>query len=195
VKHVRGVRIAALIVSAGALLSACNAGARQVKTVIGPTIRTTTTSRPGNSRQPTTTVVRGYHTYVAGQTGLIDSPSQHAAMAITVGPPSRSTTRLSPTYGYSPRFGHYVTFRLTIHNTGKAPIVLQRLDFWVTTPGTHKTTTNDGNSPYSGSGSQLDNTELTAGEHVTNDLTFDVANPTGTLYYAPGGHKELAWTF
>jgi hypothetical protein len=63
------------------------------------------------------------------------------------------------------------------------------------TPGARKTTTDEGNAPFSGSASQLDSTELTAGQDVTNDLTFDVAEPTGTLFYGPNDRKELAWTF
>jgi hypothetical protein len=159
----------------------------------GPVV-TTTVTRHAHPK-PQRTVIRDYRTYQAGQTGVLSSPSQHAALQIAVGPPSVSQTRLSKTYGYSPRNGNYVTFRLTISNTGQVPIEIQRLDFWLTTPGVKKTTTDDGNSPFSGSGSQLDTTELTPGQDVTNDLTFDVAHPTGTLFYGPGGRKQLAWTF
>lgn len=106
-----------------------------------------------------------------------------------------STTRLSPTYGYPPAHGHYVTFRITIVDTGRVPVAVDPLDFAVRTAGLGRTTTYDGNSPYSGSGDQLDSTELKPGQRVSNNLTFDVIHPTGTLLYAPGGHTALAWRF
>jgi hypothetical protein len=164
------------------------------RTITGPTVVTTTT-RTARAPQPTRTVIRNYRTYQAGQTGVLTSRSQHASLLMTVRKPTTSTTRLSPTYGDAPAHGHYVTFVLTIKNNGRVPILLQRLDFFVTTPGAAKTTTDDGNAPYSGSGTQLDTTELVPGKRVTNNLTFDVAHPTGTLFYAPNGEKAIAWKF
>jgi len=180
-----------LVTIAAIGLSGCAVGGGS--TTPGRVLVTTVTRSA--TPNPQRTVVRKYPTLRAGEAGVISSPAQHASLRMAVGPPRVSQTRLSPTYGYPPRYGHYVTFRLTITNTGKAAIEIQRLDFWVRTPGAKMTTTDDGNSPYSGSGSQLDTTELTAGQHVSNDLTFDVAHPSGTLYYGPRGHKELAWTF
>jgi len=189
VNRTRAARTSALLAVFGIAASGCVH--RSVNTT--PTITTTVTRTV--HPHPTKTIVRDYRTYRAGETGVLSSPSQHASIHITVGPPSRSTTRLSPSYGYAPQHGHYVTFRLTIRNAGKVPILIQRLDFWVRTPGAAKTTTDEGNAPYSGSGSQLDTTTLTPGDSVTNDLTFDVANPTGTLLYGQNGHPALAWTF
>jgi len=143
---------------------------------------------------PVTTVVRDYRTYRAGQTGVLNSPSQHASLRLTVSRPSRSTTRLS-SYGDPPRYGYYVTFRLAITNTGRVPILLRRLDFWVRTSGAAKTTTDAGNAPYSGSARQLDTTQLAPGQQVTNDLTFDLAQPSGRLFYGPAGRRQLAWSF
>lgn len=182
---------AAATVLLGPGLASCTVGRHTV--VRGPTVVTTTTTHAGPS--PTTTIVRSYRTYRAGETGVLRSRAQHASLRITVSRPHRSTTRLSPSYGDAPLHGHYVTFQLTIANTGQVPVLLQRLDFWVRTPGAAKTTTDDGNSPYSGSGTELDTTQLVPGKRITNNLTFDVANPSGTLFYGPNGRKALAWDF
>jgi hypothetical protein len=118
---------------------------------------------------------RAYRTLRAGQSGVVRSPAQHAAVRVTVSAASVSSTRLSPTYGSGPAHGHYVTFRVRVADSGKVAIELQRLDFYVRTPGAAKTTTDDGNAPVSGSGSQLDSTELGPGQRVSNNLTFDLA--------------------
>jgi hypothetical protein len=144
---------------------------------------------------PSTTIFHSHHVYAVGQTGVLDSPSQHAGLRVEVAPPSRSRRPLSSHYGDPPKFGRFVTFRLTFRNTGLVPVEIRRLDFWVRTPGARRTTTNDGNAPFSGASRQLDTTELEPGRTLTNDLTFDVADPTGTLFYAPEGRPALAWTF
>jgi hypothetical protein len=144
---------------------------------------------------PVRTIVRAYRTYRAGQTGVVQARAQHASLRVTVSRPSVSTNRLSSSYGYPPARGRYVTFRVTLVNTGAVAVDIRRLDFAVRTPGLPRTTTDDGNSPYSGSGSQLDTTELSPGQRVSNDLTFDVRTASGTLRYSPGGKTALAWTF
>jgi hypothetical protein len=106
-----------------------------------------------------------------------------------------STKALSASYGDPPRYGSYVTFHLVIANTGRVPVEIDRLDFWVATPGRARTTTDEGNAPFSGSPHQLDTTQLAPGRSLRNDLTFDVAHPAGTLYYGTAGRRELAWTF
>lgn len=156
---------------------------------------TTGSHSPPARPSPARTVVRDHPTYRAGATGVVDSPREHASLRVTAGVPRVSTTRLSPGYGYAPARGHYVTFRITIVNTGRVPVAIRPLDFAVRTPGLGRTTTDDGNAPYSGGGQQLDNTELDAGQRISNDLTFDVARPRGTLLYAPGGRTALAWRF
>jgi hypothetical protein len=140
-------------------------------------------------------VHRAYRTLRAGHSGVVRAPKQHASLQVSVGVPSVSETRLSPTYGVPPLHGHYVTFRVRVADTGKVAIELRRLDFFVRTPGAGRTTTDDGNAPASGSGSQLDTTELEPGQRVADNLTFDVATPHGTLYYAPAGRVALAWRF
>jgi hypothetical protein len=180
---------AALVVVLGAALASCGHS-----TVKGPTVVTTTT-RTATAPQPTRTLLRNYRTYRAGQTGVLQSRSQHASLLMRVSKPTTSTSRLSSSYGYPPANGHYVTFVITVKNSGQVPVLLQRLDFFVRTPGKAKTTTDEGNAPFSGSGTQLDTTQLVPGKRVTNNLTFDVAQPTGTLFYAPNGDKSIAWTF
>jgi hypothetical protein len=144
--------------------------------------------------QPTKTRIKGHPTYQAGTTTTIQ-PQAGVSMTITVGVPSKSKNRLSPTYGYSPLHGYYVTFPLKIENTGQTPLLIDRLDFYVKTPGLGKITTNDGNAPYSGSPRQLDTTPLAPGLKLHNNLTFDMSKMKGTFYYAPGGKPTAAWTF
>jgi hypothetical protein len=150
---------------------------------------------PGSAHRHRRVVHRAYRTLRAGHGGVVRSPKQHASLRVDVGVPSVSEHRLSPTYGVPPVHGHYLTFRVRVSDTGRVPIELRRLDFFVRTPGAGKTTTDDGNAPASGSGSQLDTTELEPGQSVSNNLTFDVATPHGTLFYAPAGRVALAWRF
>lgn len=189
--HVRGR--AALLLAAVALLAAgCNFGAhRTVVITTGPTGTTTIIHTP----TATPTIIKGYPRYAAGQTGTISVPSQNASLTITAGVPSVSTTRLSPSYGYAPEYGYYVTFPLVIRNTGQASLLIERLDFYVKTPKLGKVTTNGGDAPYSGSPQQLDSTLLAPGKTIRKPLTFDVSVPKGTFYYAPGGKPTIAWTF
>jgi hypothetical protein len=185
-----------MLVAVVATVAGCNAGG---STPAGtpPTITTTITKTA--SPQPTKTVIRGFHTLRPGQSETLQG-ADGAAMFIKVSGPSVSTTRLSPTYGYAPLHGYYVTFTIKIKDVGTTPIVIKRLDFWVKTPGLGRINTNDGNAFVSGSSRQLDTTELTPGAAVvstiSNDLTFDVSHPSGTLYYGPGGKKPtVAWRF
>jgi hypothetical protein len=162
------------------------------KTISVPLPGKTVTHTPGP--QPTTTRIKGHPTFQAGTTTTIQ-PQQGVSMTITVGVPSTSRNRLSPSYGYAPAHGYYVTFPLVIKNSGQTPLLIERLDFYVKTPGLGKVTTNDGNAPYSGSSRQLDTTPLAPGKTLHNNLTFDVSNPKGTFYYAPGSKPTAAWKF
>jgi hypothetical protein len=188
----RSVRRATVLAAVSLAPAGCQLGSHTTA-VDRPTVTRTVvhSQTPG----PTKTIVRNYQTLQAGQTGELFSKAQHAGLDINVGRPRISHTRLSTTHGYPPLHGSYVTFKLTIHNIGKVPILISRLDFFVQTQGAAKTTTDDGNSPASGSDSQLDTTQLEGGEHVTNYLTFDVEHPSGTFFYAPHHDKSLAWRF
>ena len=136
------MRRATVVLAGVALLATgCHIGRHKTIGVPGPD----TTITHSLSPDPTKTVIKRYPTYPAGATATINVPQEHASLTITAGAPSKSTTRLSPTYGYAPSHGYYVTFPLTIKNTGQASLLIERLDFYVKTPGLGKITTNDGN--------------------------------------------------
>jgi hypothetical protein len=155
----------------------------------GPTVTTTTTHK--------SVVVINKHTNTvkAGTTVQIGVPKRGAAALINIGKPTVSRNRLSKSYGYAPAHGYYVTFPVKILNDGVNPLLIDRLDFWVNIAGEGKINTNDGNSPYSGAKTQLDTTELTTGQPVSNYLTFDVSRPHGTFVYGPGHKTSVKWTF
>src|SRR4051812_8920667 len=88
-----------------------------------------------------------------------------------------SRTSLSASYGYPPSHGFYVTFRLTIANTGSKPVQIGPGNFVVVVPGEGRVTSYDGNGPYSGAHAQLDNTEAAAGEVLRAPISFDVRSP------------------
>ena len=184
-------RATVAVIAVGFVATGCHFGSDKTIVITHP--RTTVTH--SLSPQPTSTIIKAYPTYQAGATSTITVPQENASLTITAHVPSKSKNRLSPTYGYPPANGYYVTFPLTIKNTGQASLLIERLDFYVKTPGLGKITTNDGEAPYSGSPQQLDSTLLAPGKKLTNNLTFDVSHPKGTFYYAPGGKPSVAWTF
>jgi len=106
-----------------------------------------------------------------------------------------SRTSLSATYGYPPSHGYYVTFRLTITNTGSKPVQVGPSNFRVVIPGEGRVTSYDGNGPYSGAPSQLDTTELTPGEALHAPLSFDVRAPHGRLQFVPDNSPAVVWRF
>ena len=109
--------------------------------------------------------------------------------------PRVSTSRLSSSYGHPPARGYYVTFTLTIVNTGTQPVDLGPPNFHVRIPKEGVVTAYDGNAPYSGAPTQLDNTELAPGERLRAPLTFDVRRPHGVLMYLPDRSAAVTWTF
>ena len=117
------------------------------------------------------------------------------SMRLTTSAPRVSTTRLSRSYGHPPARGYYVTFTLTIVNTGSRPVDLGPPNFHVRIPGEGVVTAYDGNAPYSGAPTQLDNTELAPGERVRAPLTFDVRRPHGVLMYLPDRSAAITWSF
>lgn len=179
------------VIGLAVLAAGCNFGAHKtVVRSIGPGKTVTHSPHP----QPTQTIHKGYPTVTQGTTTTITAQGGYA-LTMSAGAPSVSKTRLSPNYGYAPEHGYYITFPLNIKNTGQAPLLIERLDFYVKIPGEGKITTNDGAAPYSGAPQQLDTTPLAPGNKLKNKLTFDVSKTKGTLYYAPGGKPSIAWTF
>ena len=146
------------------------------------------------SPRPTRTIIHDFRTYRVGQTASL-AAQQGVALRIAVGKPSTSTTRLSSSYGYPPQHGHYVTFQITVTNTGTQSIEVSPRNFVVRIPGQGVVTSYDGNSPYSGASRQLDTTELAPGDHVSAPLTFDVASVHGRFDFRPVHATAAAWTF
>ncbi len=148
-------------------------------------------STPG----PVRTVIRGAPVYRVGKRADLNAQAG-VALALTADRPSISRTRLSSSYGYGPANGLYVTFRMTVANTGRRTITLSPRDFYVRlSDGGHRVSTYDGNAPYSGASRQLDETLLEPGDRVRAPLTFDVDGRHGRLAYAPDGSAAIIWTF
>jgi hypothetical protein len=173
-----------------AAVAGCGHGVvhRRVVTRTLPPIVTTV------SPHPTHTVVHAFHRYTAGQSADLQAQAG-VSLRVTVSPPSVSTTSLSSSHGYPPRHGYYLTFHLSVVNTGSQPVELSPGDFVVRIPHQGTVTSYDGNSPYSGANRQLDTTELEPGNHDRAPLTFDARGRHGRLDYRPGGTTVAVWTF
>jgi hypothetical protein len=188
--HVGGTgvarRLRALgLVAALTLLAACGPSHGKAD----PTITTTST----RTSSPVI-ITKTTHTVKAGTTVQIGTAGQGAAELMKIGKP-KVTRKAISSYAYAPEYGYYVTFPVKIFNDGKAPLLVERLDFWVNTPRMKNVNTNGGHSPFSGAHTQLDTTELTTGQSVSNYLTFDVSDPHGKFIYGPGHKTSVAWTF
>ena len=147
------------------------------------------------SPRPARTIVHDFRTYRAGQTATLDA-QQGVSFRIGVSKPQTSRTRLSASYGYAPQHGYYVTFHISLENTGSRSIEINPRDFVLRIAGQGTVTSYDGNSPYSGASRQLNTTELEPGDHDNAPLTFDVRRTHGRLDFRPGGGgTALAWTF
>jgi hypothetical protein len=161
---------ATMLLALSGVAAGCKAGGSAAPGT-APTINTTTTRTA--SPQPTKTIIRGFRTLRPGDSETLHG-SGGAAMFIKASGPSVSTTRLSPSYGYPPSHGYYVTFRIKIKDVGSTPIIIHRLDFWVKTPGLGRINTNDGTAFVSGSSSQLDTTGRQEADHR---LALRIAGP------------------
>lgn len=190
-RHMRvgGLLAAGLAAVVGLTAAGCGSGTSSGGHPPGASVK------PTKSHIPPKLIVKGHRTLRAGQVAQIGSAGQHAIVLIKVGKPKVSRTRLSKTYGYGPAHGYYVTFPIKILNAGTASLLIDRLDFWVKAPGLGTINTNQGNAPYSGAPEQLDTTELTQGEHLSNFLTFDVNTPHGRFIYGPGHKISVAWKY
>ena len=146
------------------------------------------------SPAPTVTIVRSGRVVRAGTTVPFHAQAG-VTLKIRATKPTLSTHRLSSSYGYAPAHGYYVSFVVTIANTGRSPVSIAPTDFFVQVSRQGKVTTLMGNSPYSGASAQLDNTQIEPGESVTGPLTFDVRGVHGSLAYAPDGSAAITWTY
>ena len=170
-----------------AALAGCGHVVRRHVVQRPPIIETVTPS-------PARTVVHAFHRYDAGESAVVQA-QRGVSLRLTVSRPSVSRTSLSSSHGYPPQHGHYVTFRITVTNTGSRPIPLGPRDFLVRIPKQGTVTSYDGNSPYSGANRQLDTTELEPGDTDRAPLTFDVRAVHGRFDYRPGGTTVAVWTF
>ena len=181
-------RVAGLFV-AGLLLVSAGCRAHPVAGAATPT-DSATSPLP----RPTITVTRSAYVLTAGE--MTDFTAQAGvSLRLTASKPRVSRGRLSSSYGYAPAHGYYVTFTLTIVNTGSQPVDLGPPNFHVRIPGEGVVTAYDGNAPYSGAPQQLDSTELDPGDRVRAPLTFDVRRPHGVLMYLPDRTAAVTWRF
>ena len=146
------------------------------------------------SPAPTITTTLATRALQAGATADFTAQAG-VSLRLTASAPRVSTTRLSRSYGHPPARGYYVTFTLTIVNTGSRPVDLGPPNFHLRVPREGVVTAYDGNAPYSGAPTQLDNTELAPGERVRAPLTFDVRRPHGVLMYLPDRSPAITWSF
>jgi hypothetical protein len=153
-----------------------------------------TATSPSASPAPTITRLRSQQVVAAGAS--VDLHAQAGvSLRLRASAPSVSRSRLSRSYGYPPARGYYVTFTISVVNTGSQPVDLGPGDFHVRIPGEGTVTSYDGNAPYSGAARQLDATELAPGDTVRAPLTFDVRRPHGTLSYLPDRSPAVTWRF
>ena len=146
------------------------------------------------SPRPTVTTTLAVRALRAGES--TDFTAQAGvSLRLSASTPRVSTTRLSRSYGHPPAHGYYVTFTLTIVNTGTRPVDIGPPNFHVRIPREGVVTAYDGNAPYSGAPTQLDSTELSPGDRDRAPLTFDVRRPHGVLMYLPDRSAAVTWTF
>lgn len=140
------------------------------------------------------TVIRDSRVIAAGRTAIVRA-SHGIVLRLRVSRPAVSRSRLSPSYGYPPARGYYLTFQVVIANAGRQRVDLGPGDFVVHTIRQARVTSYDGNSPYSGASRQLDNTELDPGQQVSAPLTFDVSVTHGRLAFVPDRSPAVVWRF
>jgi len=153
------------------------------------------TSTPtAQSPAPKRTIIRDSRVVAAGR--VVPFAAQRGVtLRLRASKPDVSRTSLSSTYGYPPSHGYYVTFRMTLVNTGRKPVQLGPANFVVAVRGQGRVTSYDGNGPYSGAHAQLDTTEITPGEVLHAPLSFDVGKPHGRLQFVPDSSAAIVWRF
>lgn len=183
---------AAVVLSVGLLAMSAGCAREQVR-VLHPGA-TPTVGHPEVRPAPTRTIVKNTHVYRAGHAADVVAQAG-VALRLTVSRPSTSHTRLSASYGYPPQHGHYVTFRITVVDTGSRPVAVDPRDFVVRVAGQGRVTSYDGNAPYSGAPRQLTATELDPGDRVSAPLTYDLSRVHGRLAFVPDRTAAVAWRF
>lgn len=143
---------------------------------------------------PTRTIVKNSRIVAAGR-AVPFAAQRGVTLRLRASAPQVSRTSLSSTYGYPPSHGYYVTFRLTITNTGRKPVQIGPSNFALTVPGQGRVTSYDGNGPYSGAHAQLDTTEISPGDVIRAPLSFDVRTPHGRLLFLPDKTAAVIWRY
>jgi hypothetical protein len=146
------------------------------------------------SPAPVRTIVKDSRVVAAGR-AVPFAAQAGVALRLRASAARVSRTSLSATYGYPPSHGYYVTFHLTIANTGSKSVQIGPGNFVVVIPGEGRVTSYDGNGPYSGAHAQLDNTELAAGDVLRAPLSFDVHAVHGRLLFVPDSSAAVVWRF
>jgi Domain of unknown function (DUF4352) len=179
---------AAAVLAVAVLASGCARGGET------PAPRATSAAPLRTTPPPVRTIVVSGPTFPAGHTATFAAQAG-VALRLRVSQPRMATSRLSSSYGHPPQHGHYVSFTVTVTNTGTRPVDISTSYFFVRIPGQGKVTVNDGNAPYSGASAQLDNTQLDPGQTDRGPLTFDVARVHGKLVFAPDRRPAITWLF
>jgi hypothetical protein len=171
---------------AAVLLTACGGQ--------GSSPRAELSGSPPASPAPARTIVKDSRVVAAGR-AVPFVAQRGVTLRLKASTAHVSRSSLSATYGYPPSHGYYVTFRLTVANTGNKPVQIGPGNFVVVVPGEGRVTSYDGNGPYSGAHAQLDNTEVGPGEVLRAPLSFDVRTPHGRLQFVPDNSAAVVWRF
>ena len=158
------------------------------------TPQTRPTDRATVTPVPTRTIVKNSRVVAAGR-AVPFVAQRGVTLRLRASAPQVSRTSLSSTYGYPPSHGYYVTFSLTITNTGRKPVQIGPANFVLTVPAQGRVTSYDGNGPYSGAHAQLDTTEIAPGDVIRAPLSFDVRTPHGRLLFVPDSSAAVIWRF
>jgi hypothetical protein len=183
--HLRPLTATTLLVAAVSLSAGCAASS---------TPQTGPTETPSVTPAPTRTIVKTSRVVAAGR-AVPFAAQRGVTLRLKASAPTVSRTSLSSSYGYPPSHGYYVTFRLTIINTGRKPVQIGPGNFVLTVAGQGRVTSYDGNGPYSGAHAQLDTTEISPGDVIRAPLSFDVRTPHGRLLFVPDQSAAVIWRF
>lgn len=193
-----GIARAIFLAGGGTLLAACNPGA---PAKVPPTTTGATVAPPTSTGTVKTNVIRD-----RCQLGQAETFSP--GLELLVQPPTSSTGPLGTGNGYGPRNGYYLTFQVSASDVGSQPVEIDpgfdypssHTGFVVDESGDPGVTVLTGNTPYDGSLTSLDTTELVPGNGASSKVgpggvTFDVPHLTGQLHYYSSGTLVCTWQF